>query len=99
MITKTVGLLRKVVKRRKELKVMFRNIIHSDECIAICLNENALSVGGYTEDDAHALFMLGRAIGQCVENHVQNNPEADISNALMQPNIVATTYLTSKGVM
>jgi len=99
MVHKTVGLLRNVIKKRKQFIALAKNIVKADNALVITLTDNTLAVGGFTDSDAVQLFMLGRATGQCVEASYNRNPEIDVFDNLAQPNIVATTYLTKKGII
>lgn len=99
MITKTVGLLRNVINKRNEIVGMIKCILEADNSILITITDSKMYVGGHTEDDSMTLFMLGRAIGQCVEARIAEDPDIDVTDYLMQPNIVATTFLEKKGIL
>lgn len=99
MITKSIGVIRNVIKKRDDIKKMIQSIISADNSLVITIQDNKMRVAGHVEDDAMTLFMLGRAIGQCVEQRVSEDHLVDVSEYLLQPNIVATTYLEAKGIL
>lgn len=97
MITKSIGLFRNLLNKREQLMGIIKTIAKADNVVVITLHETELSVAGYTDNDPTTLFMLGRATGYCIGQAAKADPNIDISEYLMQPNIVATGYLEKEG--
>lgn len=99
MVELSIGRLRKLIAHRKEILASVRDVLMADDAIVITTRGTNIRVNGHTSNDAMTLFMLGKAIGICTEQARILNAEADISDYLNQPNIVAVGHLQKAGLL
>lgn len=98
MIEKSVGLIRNLYKKRKEIVELVTKYIEANDVIIIVNNADVYSVLGRTESDARTIHMLGVAIGSGFENAKSNDPALTLENYLQQPTTVALNYVERNGL-
>ena len=93
MIEKSIGILRDLIKKRKELVHLVKQVAVADDVITIIHKENKFNVVGHTADVAMTVFMLGTAVAMSYDAAQQQEPELTVHDYMQQPIIIAMKHL------
>lgn len=70
MIEKSVGFVRNLIKKRKEVYGLVKTVVNADNVLVINVTNDKISIVGHTDSDAMNIFMLGCAVSEC---HIRAN--------------------------
>ena len=93
MIEKSIGILRNLIKKRKELVQLVKQVAIADDTISIIHKDNNFNVIGHTSDVAMTVFMLGTAIAMSYDAAKQQEPDLTVHDFMQQPIIIAMKHL------
>ena len=93
MIQKSIGVLRNIIKQRKEIVNLVKQIATADDVITIVNKNNVLNILGHTESDAMNVYMLGTAIALSYKKALQDNPDMPLHDYMQQFIIVAMRHI------
>ena len=93
MIEKSIGILRNLIKKRKELVQLVKQVVVADDTISIIHKDNNFNVIGHTSDVAMTVFMLGTAIAMSYDAAKQQEPDLTVHDFMQQPIIIAMKHL------
>ena len=99
MIEKSVGLLRNLFNKRKQIVEVVKKLALADDAIIIVNVSNNLSILGHTSSDAMSVFMLGTAIGLGYGSANQRDPDLSVDEYLRQPTSVALKQIERQGLL
>ena len=99
MIEKSVGLLRNLLLKRKEIIQFVKQVAVADDAIIILHTNNKFSVMGHTSDHAMTVYMLGTATGLSYESAKKYDPELTVDGYLHQPTSVAFKHIERAGLL
>lgn len=89
MIEKSVGLIRNLYKKRKQIPALIKQFVIADDVMIIMHKDNQFSVNGHTSTDAMTVYMLGVATGMSYKNAKERDPNLTVEDYLYQPTSVA----------
>ena len=99
MIEKSIGLIRNLIKKRKQLIATVKQLAVADDAIIIIHKENQFTVLGHVEDDAMAVYMIGTATGLGFANAKSRDPNLTVEEYLHQPTSVAFKQIEKQGLL
>lgn len=99
MIEKSVGLIRNLYKKRKQITRLIQQFAIADDAIVILHKDNQFSVSGHSSTDAMTVYMLGVATGMSYKNAKDNDPNLTVEEYLYQPTSVALKQIERQGLV
>ena len=99
MIEKSIGVLRNLAKKRKQIVEIIKQLAVADDAIVILHKENKFSVMGHVRDDAMSVYMLGTATGLGYASAKQRDSNLTVDEYLRQPTSVAFKYIDKQGLL
>lgn len=97
MIEKSIGLLRNLYEKRKNIVKYVKAIAEANDVIIITHKENDYAVMGNTSDDAIAIYMVGVATAQGYLGAETRMEGLTVDEYLTQPTRVALKHLEQAG--
>ena len=93
MIEKSIGILRNLIKKRKELVQLVKQVAVADDTISIIHKDNKFNVVGHTSDVSMTVFMLGTAVAMSYDSAKQQEPDLTVHDYMQQPIIIAMKHI------
>lgn len=89
MITHNIGIVRKLIAKRKEVLQLVKTYLEADNVIVGSVTNNQFAVQGRTEDTATLVMLLGRILAVGWEGAQKEYPDIKLDEYLVQPTSVA----------
>ena len=99
MIKKSIGTLRNLIKKRKQIVEIVKSVIDADDSIIVTHHNNKFSVSGTVSTDAMAVYMLGTVLSSSFKSAKANDPALQIHDYMAQPINVALKHLEREGLI
>lgn len=96
MIIHTIGTVRKLIEKRKEVVQLVKSYLNADSVIIASLQDNQVSIQGRTADTATTVLLLGRVLAVGWESAKQEFPDITLSDYLYQPTSVALSTISKQ---
>ena len=99
MIEKSIGFLRNLIQKRKEIVEFVKHIVEADDAIIVIHKDSKFNVIGHVSDDAMTVYMLGTATGLGYAQAKERSPELSVDEYLNQPTAVAFKHIERAGLL